>query len=455
MTRPGWLSAWLLLAGMPIGAAIAEDVTAADAAPPLANDVRILAEQYLDRAPSYSEAARAAARVRLDDLQRKADALDPLGFYLEVSRIVALADNGHDAVMRGDHSWNPIRRLPLRLVWFPEGLTVARAGPGYHDLLGATVHSIDGKTADDLMRVLRTLQGGTDDYRQWTLSGLLHSTDALHALGIARHADRVTLELQFRDGRRRVLTVPALAVDALPSPPRPQEYWYPIPLPGEAEKGWACAAPSDHVPVYLREPLRWFRMEPLADLDALYVQFRSNSDEDGDAIGPFVAAVAQRLATQPPRNLVLDLRFDTGGDNTQNLELMRQIARTVPGRIYVLTSHFTFSAGIASAAALKHDGGDRVTIVGRPVGDRMHWWSEYQRVCLPVSGLCVNRNEGLWDLEHGCHGDARCYGDRFDVNVHSLAPDLYAPIRAADWLAGTDPGLDAIRADIARRPSPH
>ena len=150
----------------------------------------------------------------------------------------------------------------------------------------------------------------------------------------------------------------------------PGRYWIPALWDGEREKGWRTAVDPSRAPLYLRRPDAWLRMIDLPDLEALYVQFRSNFDEGDEKIAPFVGAVSKRLKSSPPKNLILDLRFDTGGDNTQNRDLMREIAQRVPGRIYLLVGNYTFSAGIASAAALKHDGGDKVTIVGDAVGDR-------------------------------------------------------------------------------------
>jgi hypothetical protein len=114
----------------------------------------------------------------------------------------------------------------------------------------------------------------------------------------------------------------------------------------------------------------------------------------------------------------------------------------------VLVGHYTFSAGIVAAAALKHDGAAKVRIVGEEVGDRLAFWSEGENVCLPTSHYCLHATAGLWDLRHGCRGQAGCYGDRYQVTVGTLRPDLPAPLTIAVWLAGRDPGLDAIALDL-------
>ncbi len=84
-----------------------------------------------------------------------------------------------------------------------------------------------------------------------------------------------------------------------------------------------------------------------------------------------------------------------------------------------------------------------------PPGDRLTFWSEARPVCLPASRYCMRVNAGLWDLERGCAGRDGCYGDAYGATVGSLQPDLPAPLTIADWLAGRDPGLDAIRRDLA------
>jgi hypothetical protein len=107
------------------------------------------------------------------------------------------------------------------------------------------------------------------------------------------------------------------------------------------------------------------------------------------------------------------------------------------------------STGIVATAAFKHDGADRVTIVGEDVGDRLRWWSEGHSVCMPHSQYCCEATDGLWDLVKGCAGQTGRYGDRLDATVGSLAPDLPAPLTASAWLAGRDPAMAAVERSLA------
>jgi len=422
---------------------------AADVSTQRLADLDLAQREYVDKAPAFSAAARDQAHMLIVDLRARSAEMSDAEFVLALARIAGLADNGHDTMHVGEGGWSPKLRLPVRMIWFPDALVIARAAPEAADLLGASVMTLEGLTPDELMKRLRPLQGGTDAFRRWQMNWIFHNPEALQAIGVARQSDRLELRLKLADGRTMTRTIVAQPKEQLPPGQRPERYWIPASWEGEAEKDWRVAVDPSRAPLYLQEPDAWFRMIDLPDLEALYVQFRSNFDEGEARIAAFVAAVAERLKSSPPGSLILDLRFDTGGDNTQNRDLMRQIAQSVSGRIYLLVSNYTFSAGIASAAALKHDGGDKVTIVGSEIGDRTHWWSEHaEPVCLPASKVCFPINTGYWNLIEGCRGNPRCYGDQFDLGVPTLEPRLAAPITSRDWLANRDPGMAAVAADL-------
>ena len=411
------------------------------------HDLRVLRDEYVLKSGALGVAQRKQALSQIAELEAGPE-LGKLDLFLAVSRITAIADNAHDSAMRGKNAWQPQARLPIRFIWFPDALLIARAPATHADILGSQVLSIDGHSPTALMVKLRALQGGTDEYRRWQLGWALASPEVLHALGVSQSTASVTLQLKDRRGKISSRTIAAVPSGELPPGARSGSFWSPTSLPGEVAAGWASASIPVSPPLYLQEPEKLFRLVEVPGLQALYVQFRSNMDEGEQRISPFVEELTQRLDDSPPRNLILDLRFNTGGDTTKTRELMRHIASRVPGQIYVLVGPYTFSAGIASAAALKHDGGAKVKIIGSEVGDRMRWWSEGATVCLPSSDICVRRTDGLWDINRPCSKETGCYSDRFDLAVPSLKPEMLAPILSGDWLQAKDPGLDAVRTHL-------
>jgi len=329
---------------------------------------------------------------------------------------------------------------------------VARCAPEVADLLGASVLRIEGLSPEAMLARLRPLVGGTDAYRRWNAQWVIESAGLLHALGVARRSDALEMELELADGRRVRRTLAFVAEESLPKAASPERLLLPEPLPAEADKGWRTA-PAAAAPLYQQDAARNYRIAPLPELAALYVQFRSHLDFPQETLAAFTQAIDAAMRAEAPRHLIVDLRLDTGGNADLTRDWIRTLPDRVPGRIYLLVGPYTFSAGIVAAAAIKHDGGAKVRIVGEPVGDRLVWWSEGENACLPFSHYCPHVTTGQWNLERGCQGLPGCYGDPYEVTVGTLGPDLSAPLTRAAWLAGRDPALDAIRRELSR-PAP-
>jgi hypothetical protein len=146
--------------------------------------------------------------------------------------------------------------------------------------------------------------------------------------------------------------------------------------------------------------------------------------------------------------IVLDLRFDQGGDFTKTASLMKDLtglARSVE-QVYVLTSAWTFSAAITNVALAKEHGWDRVTVVGEPVGDRLRFLGEGGTLVLPNSGVSLGFATGLHDYSGSCFGEAGCFWTLFrhPVSVETLDPDVRVNYTLADYLELRDPALERV-----------
>ena len=413
-------------------------------------DLEFARDRHLPKSLAYTPEARRQAAAFIDATIARGERLSDEAFLLATLRIAALAGNAHETAWGG---WLPETRLPIRTLWFPDAMVVARAAPEHHALLGARIESIERLSPDELMARLRSYFGGPDDNLRWNATWLVELGGLLHAMGVGSDPKGLRLRARRADGAAMDVTLPFVARSATATGARPPRLWSAPPYESERKLGWRSAIDGREPPLYLRDAEEPFRIAPLSAIDALYVQFRANSTADagGRDIKAFVERVRATLAESRPKNLVLDLRFDIGGDIDQTRDLAREMVAAVPGRIFVLTGPYTFSAGIVFAAAMKRDGGARVTLVGEPVGDRLRFWSEGGHVCLPHSKTCLWASDGLWDLRKGCAGQPACYGDRLDARVDSLDPEIRAPLTSADWLSGRDPGMEAVEAALGPR----
>jgi hypothetical protein len=148
---------------------------------------------------------------------------------------------------------------------------------------------------------------------------------------------------------------------------------------------------------------------------------------------------------------VLDLRMNGGGDLNTTRDFMQRLPRLVRGRVFALTSPWTFSAAISSLGYLEQAAAARVTVVGEPVGDRLEFFAEGSVVELPASRLLLLYATQRHDYRDGCRGRSDCHGPvvRHPIAVASLDPDVAAPWTIEAYLAGRDPGMEAVARDVS------
>src|SRR6185503_12822956 len=114
-------------------------------------------------------------------------------------------------------------------------------------------------------------------------------------------------------------------------------------------------------------------------------------------------------------NLVLDMRLNGGGDLNNTRDFAETLPALVPGRVFVLTSPWTFSAAISTVGYLKQKAPSRVTIVGETVGDRLVFFAEGRPIAVPT-----------------------------------LDPEIVAPWTIETYRNGRDPGMEAIATALSR-----
>ena len=293
-------------------------------------DLNFVRTEYLPKDMAFSPAARGLAEAQLDKLERQAGSLSPAQFAVGLALLGGLADNAHSGLRRFDARVQPASRLPLHLLWFPDALIVARATGAATSLAGARVIRIEGRSPEALFADSKGLLGGSPSGRKHWLNDWLESAGILHALGLAASPDRLSMTLRLPDGRVVERVVDMVPTAELPPTAEVARLWSPEPVPKEHD--WTAAIRTQGLPLYLREADRPFRAVPLPAMKALYVQFRSNEDEDGFPIKNFLDSVRAAVAAMHPARLIVDLRFDVGGNLLTTLDFMRQLPGSVSGR---------------------------------------------------------------------------------------------------------------------------
>lgn len=410
-----------------------------DAAQARLQDLDMLAAlPRVDR--SFTAKGREAFARQVAALRERAATLDDAAFFLGVAQAVALSGNAHTNVDLV--SWREeLAAVPVRLAWFPEGLFVIRARSGDEGLLGARVLAIDGYDPEALEREAGRYFAGTPQYLRSVSPVALESPAVLHALHPAASADRIALRVRDRTGVEREVELPAIAPSQAPRATKPGRLRSPVPLPDEAPGAWHPLLEGEPVPPSLRGPDHVTYSTVLDGGRTLYLHLWQVRDGPHERIAKRIRRALGNASDPRWKRIVLDLRFDAGGDYPTVYGAIRGLPRRLAadGRLLILTDETTFSAAIITAVLAKHFAGARATVVGSTVGDRLEFWAEGTPATLPNSRIRIGVSTGYHDWAHGCRKLA-CWWPNFYYGVAGgdLAPSIRVRWTFADYARGVD-----------------
>ncbi len=357
---------------------------------------------------------------------------------LELARLLRALNDGHARIRPPDDRADLQRALPLSLFLFEEGLFVIAATPDHEDLLGAQILQVGDHDIDHVLDAFDPLITRDNDNAQWFKAGLpdwLIQTSTLHALGLINDPGQVPLTVRALDGEARSIVL-------APDPEWPAcKTRRELPFP----TGWATLHESleSPVPHSLRNVDLPFWFDYLREEHLVYVQFNSVRDTATETIDAFGQRLYTFVDANPVDRLVLDMRWNGGGNTLQEWPFLRQIIanRTTNqrGSLFVIIGRGTFSAAQNGINFL--DTHSNATFVGEPTGSSPAFIGETHPFTLPHSGVMMNISDlhwvGTWP------GDTRKW----------IPPTIYTPPTFAAYRENLDPALDAIRALNERLPA--
>ena len=317
---------------------------------------------------SFSPSARAEADRQIAQLKSEHAPLDRETFHVALLRITALADNGHTNL---DYRRGSAQSLiPVRVVMFADGLYVLRAKSEYGDLLGARVESIEGKPTSDVIAALEQLHGGSKGWRRIDAATCVQSPAILYGDGIGSQPNETHWTFRLPNGSEVTRTLPGENSGENESHTQMTRWLSPQKLKGESSNWQALVSDDADLPLSLRDFNAAFRREWIDHGCTLFIQLKAIADVGTQRIGDFFNTTTDEMRAHPPCNIILDLRFNSGGDYTKAARFASRLPDFVlpGGRIYLLTGPQTFSAAITTTAFVKQAAGSRATILGEPVG---------------------------------------------------------------------------------------
>lgn len=398
-------------------------------------DVEALAKQLpqMHRAPFHKisqQAFDSAAAV----LHAQVPQLDDHEIIAGMTRLVAMLGDGHTrltlpqdlavAYSRAHTSTPPpadsslfLNHLPVKLALFDDGLFIKEATPDLLHLVGAQVTHIGTTTAKEALEKVRPLVHYDNEMGFKLMAPtFLVVPEFLAALGIADDVNVVPLKIKTRAGATEEIALAPVSLFK-------QVYFQ------DAHQALGIAPPLSQ---WNRKDNYWLHV--LEEQKTLYIQVNEINDKDGESIAAFVARVERIVEGLPVHKLVLDLRYNPGGNGYLNRSLVLALARSERinrfGRLYTLIGRETFSAAQMLANDLEYY--TNTLFVGEPTGSTPSAYGDSRKMQLPNSKLTIRASTVYWR----------------DWNVNEkrpwTAPDIPVGYTSADYLAGRDPVLEAV-----------
>ena len=402
---------WALCTAPPLWAL---DPPATDRAADWREDLRMLAEELPRRHKNaFHEITRETWEASVAALDKELPTLTDQQALVRFMALVASIGDAHTFV----EAQNRFRRFPLAFRAFSDGVFVVGASPEHEWAIGWSLISIDGtpfEAARDAVAATVSHENPTQT-RDGALR-MLVTPEVLHATGITRAPDDVTYALE-RDGERRELTVHAAATDAT----------------GQLVSRPAPDAPD--LPLYMtdRNKAYWWR---LADGDSLlYIAYNRCAEDPDRPFAEFAEELAVVMNSSKPARVVIDLRNNGGGNSmilAPLIEMLRRDARiNQRGRLYVLIGPRTHSSAMMNSLQLRN--ATRALLAGEPTGGRPNSYGEIVYMTLPRSQLRIGYS-------------TKYFRQIRDADPLSVMPDMTVELSSADYFAGRDPVLDAVRS---------
>ena len=338
---------------------------------------------------------------KISTLNARIDSLDEESFFIELFQIIKAVGDEHTRLFPNQSNY----QLPIVFSVFKEGCFVTESTRP--ELLYGKLTAINGISMKEILRrYKKIINDENPSYFNISLPRYLNNTFILKGLGITSTKDSVVCS--FSDGKGDTI------VTTLKPDPKAKRIKAPAYSQLEAFKN--AGIYGQHYD---------------AAHNSLYVYYHSCRNDKERPFGTFMQELFDTIARRSPQKLIIDLRYNGGGnssildpliDSLQNNYLAREQS------LYVLIGKQTFSSALLNAMSLKKK--CHAILVGEPTAGTVNHYGETRTFKLPCSHATVTYSTKYFETWKGHDG--------------ALHPDKAIAASAEDFKRGHDTVLEYI-----------
>lgn len=368
---------------------------------------------------------------KINNLKSEVNSLNDVDIVVKLMQLMALVGDGHTVLVPPVSGKYQFGMCPFLTYIFEDGIYVLEAQKEYQQLLGAKLTAINGRPISEVLQLIKTVIPSDNEFgSKWLQPLALSIPEILYGLKITENRDSFKLTYTKNQETKTIEVKPTekLTADFL-------ETW----LYGFHElKDWVKVRQSKILSSQLKanEPY-WF--EYLSNEQIVVFHYNQVKTNPNESEQQFINKLNQFIKDNPVKALVVDLRYNEGGDNTIYRPLLNGIINNEKinkkGKLFVFVGRRTFSAGMCFATELEKS--TQAIFVGEPTGSSPNFVGESGGVFqLPYSGLFVNASNLFWQNSYA-----------FD-NRKYIHPEIYVPPKFSDFKNGIDASLDAVKQHL-------
>lgn len=351
---------------------------------------------------------------------------------LEISKAISLLKDGHSFVeglqplletfMQTDLFFPS---LPIRFKWLEEGIFVTETTNKHKKLLGYRLLSVNGVSAESLALQAADYFPAENGYgeKYW----------GVRAVSIPEILTHLTGQKTFRfiflsEQEEMEIMFSPEDVSGMPE----------APFGINVDFSWSAIDSGVEKPLYLQSPKDIFQTASFGDV--LYIQIKSMNEEKPNTISAekFLCNELSSVQGSKQTNLVLDLRFNIGGETDYLNSMVKCVAASKynkPNKLHIIVGERTFSAGQLFAVWLKEF--TYAKFYGEQTPMQTHFYSNTRpSMTLPNSKLTIFLSTLFWQPTHMYR------------NENTFRPDRVIGYSINDLKDGTDPMLEGILKEL-------
>lgn len=400
-------------------------------------------------------------RLEVENLKAEVPLLTEQDLLFRLQKLTAMIGDGHTQVLwqRGNV---PLSMYPLRLQWFADGLYVTGAPPDRAELVRCRLEGIEGQPIGAIATRLAdylSVDNGVQARRQ--VAQMILYTQLLQHLGVVAPPPPVeagqpkppqTAEFDLRAPNNQPLIAelaPLPSLEGIVWATGLDEEAKPLYLKYTNTPYWAQylapaePAPAQPAPAEAGDPTRDQHgdgaegddeaQEP-AEPRILFFQYNKCEQREDLPFTEFrrqLWALCDRVEID---RFIIDLRHNGGGDSNILEPFIQELAAREDlnqrGKLFVITGPRTFSSAVLNAISLRKQ--TRAILIGEPTGGRPNHYGEVKSFTLRHSRLQVTYSTKYFQQVEG--------------DPSTILPDAGVPVPAADYFAGRDTVLEAIKS---------